>query len=209
MKEPEIANSNNQSLLTGHSQVMEKALFLDRDGVINIEKSYVYRIEDFEFITGIFDLCARARELGFRLFVITNQAGIARGYYTTADYETLTAWMLDEFASRGIHIEQVYYCPFHATAGIGEYRQDSFDRKPNPGMILQAEAAFKLDLPGSVLIGDKDSDMTAGRAAGVGYNVLLTPDMAGTAAPGELRYSSLADITAWLNRAFLHSNRDV
>jgi D-glycero-D-manno-heptose 1,7-bisphosphate phosphatase len=187
---------------------MDKALFLDRDGVVNTEKNYVFRIEDFEFITGIFDLCSRARELGFRLFIITNQAGIARGYYTTTDYETLTAWMLDEFSSRDIHIEHVYYCPFHATAGIGKYRQDSFDRKPNPGMILRAKAAFNLDLPGSVLIGDKDSDIEAGQTAGVGYNVLLTPDMADTGSPGELRFSSLADIAAWLNRTFSQADRD-
>jgi len=187
---------------------MDKALFLDRDGVINTEKNYVFRIEDFEFITGIFDLCSRARELGFRLFVITNQAGIARGYYTTADYETLTAWMLDEFSSRNIHIERVYYCPFHPTAGIGKYRQDSFDRKPNPGMILQAKAAFNLDLPGSVLIGDKESDMEAGRTARVGYNILLTPDKADTGSPGELHFSSLASIAAWLSRTFSHGDPD-
>jgi D-glycero-D-manno-heptose 1,7-bisphosphate phosphatase len=187
---------------------MDKALFLDRDGVINTEKNYVSRIEDFEFITGIFDLCSRAQAMGFRLFVITNQAGIARGYYTTADYETLTAWMLDEFTSRGIHIERVYYCPFHPTAGIGKYQRDSYDRKPNPGMILQAREAFNLDLASSVLIGDKDSDMEAGRTAGVGYNVLLTPDMAGTGSPGELRFSSLAGITDWLSQTFTASDRE-
>jgi len=97
---------------------MDKALFLDRDWVINKEKNYVYHIEDFEFITGIFDLGSGPQELGFQLFVNTNQAGIARGYYTTADYETLTAWMLDEFSSRDIHIDHVYYCPFHPTASI-------------------------------------------------------------------------------------------
>jgi D-glycero-D-manno-heptose 1,7-bisphosphate phosphatase len=181
---------------------MDKALFLDRDGVINTEKNYVSRIEDFEFISGIFDLCSRARALGFRLFVITNQAGIARGYYTTADYDVLTAWMLDEFSSRGIHIERVYHCPFHPTAGIGKYRRDSYDRKPNPGMILRAKEDFNLDLADSLLIGDKGSDMEAGRTAGVGYNVLLAPDMAGTGSHGELRFSSLAEITDWFSQTF-------
>jgi D-glycero-D-manno-heptose 1,7-bisphosphate phosphatase len=116
--------------------------------------------------------------------------------------------MLDEFSSRDIHIERVYYCPFHATAGIGKYRQDSFDRKPNPGMILQAKADFNLDLSGSVLIGDKDSDIEAGRAGGIGYNVLLTPDRPVTDSTGELRFSSLAAITAWLSRTFSHGDRD-
>jgi D-glycero-D-manno-heptose 1,7-bisphosphate phosphatase len=113
--------------------------------------------------------------------------------------------MLDEFSSRDIHIDHVYYCRFHPAAGIGKYKQDSFDRKPNPGMILKAKTAFNPDLPISVLIGDKDSDIEAGRAAGVGYNVLLTPHMADT---DLLRFSSLANITAWLSRTFSHGDRD-
>ncbi len=151
-----------------------KALFLDRDGVINVEKNYVWRTEDFEFIPGIFELCALAQKRGFKLIVITNQAGIARGYYTETDFRHLTDWMLAAFRERGIGIDRVYHCPFHPTAGVGEYRQESFDRKPNPGMILKARADFALDLSKSVLIGDKDSDIEAGRAAGVGCLVKLT-----------------------------------
>lgn len=151
-----------------------KALFLDRDGVINVEKNYVWRTEDFEFIPGIFELCALARNLCFKLIVITNQAGIARGYYTEADFQHLTDWMLAAFRERGIDIDRVYHCPYHPTAGSGEYRRESFDRKPNPGMILKARADFALDLSRSVLIGDKDSDIEAGRAAGVGCLVKLT-----------------------------------
>ena len=96
---------------------MDRALFLDRDGVINVDKKYVHRIEDFEFLDGIFELCRRAKERDFRIVVITNQAGIARGYYTVRDYEILTAWMLEEFARKKIHIDRVYYCPYHPTAG--------------------------------------------------------------------------------------------
>lgn len=145
-----------------------RALFLDRDGVINVEKNYVHRIEDFEFLPGIFELCATARELGYLLVVITNQAGIGRGYYTEADFRRLTEWMLGEFRARGIDIARVYHCPYHPTAGMGDYRRESFDRKPNPGMILKASKELGLDLPQCVLIGDKDSDVEAGRAAGVG-----------------------------------------
>ncbi|HCX34359.1 MAG TPA: D,D-heptose 1,7-bisphosphate phosphatase, partial [Rhodocyclaceae bacterium] len=177
----------------------KRALFLDRDGVINLEKNYVHRIEDFEFVDGIFELCGCARDLGLRLVVVTNQAGIARGYYPVSDYERLTAWMLERFAERGIAIDRVYYCPFHPTAGIGEWRRESFDRKPNPGMILRARDDLGLDLPGSVLVGDKDSDIAAGRSAGVGRNVKLAA--AGNAAPERLEFSTLAEIAAWLGRA--------
>ena len=181
---------------------MPHALFLDRDGVINIEKNYVYRIEEFEFTDGIFELCARAGKCGFKLIVITNQAGIARGYYTVSDYEHITEWMLDKFARKGIHIERVYYCPFHPTAGIGEYRRDSFDRKPNPGMILRARDEFGLDLAGSVLVGDKDSDLEAGRAAGVGYNVKFLHGEKVARVPERLEFASLQAIGDWFERTF-------
>ncbi len=152
---------------------LRRALFLDRDGVINVERNYVHRMEDFEFVPGIFELCAAAQDLGFLLVVVTNQAGIGRGYYTETDFQRLTDWMLGEFRARGIDIARVYHCPYHPTAGVGEYRRDSYDRKPNPGMILKAQRDLGLDLTQSVLIGDKDSDIEAGRAAGVGHMVQL------------------------------------
>ncbi len=180
----------------------QRALFLDRDGVINEERNYVYRIEDFVFIDGIFGLCRQARDLGFRLVVITNQAGIGRGYYTEADYRTLTRWMERQFADRGVPIDRVYHCPYHPTAGVGDYRRDSFDRKPNPGMILRARDELDLDLPRSVLVGDKDSDIEAGRAAGVGYNLRLK---VGTADPAaEAEFASLGAISSWLKQIFSH-----
>lgn len=179
-----------------------RALFLDRDGVINVEKNYVYRIEDFEFIDGIFELCAHAQNRGFKLIVITNQAGIGRGYYTEADFQHLTDWMLDAFRERGIAIDRVYHCPFHPTAGIGEYRRESFDRKPNPGMILQAWKDLDLDLSQCVLIGDKDSDIEAGRAAGVGCLIKLSfnlPPIESRAAHGVLELSDLEAARNWLD----------
>lgn len=149
------------------------ALFLDRDGVVNVEKNYVHRVEDFEFVPGIFELCRCATDLGFRLVVVTNQAGIGRGYYTEADFQALTAWMLEQFRGRGIEFADVYHCPFHPTAGVGPYRRESFDRKPNPGMLLKAAADLRLDLGRSAFVGDKESDMAAGRAAGVGHLIQL------------------------------------
>jgi len=177
---------------------MTRGLFLDRDGVINVDKGYVHRVEDFVFLPGIFELCATAQQLGFLPIVVTNQAGIGRGYYTEGDYLQLTDWMLERFNARGIRIGRVYHCPFHPTAGVGKYRRDSYDRKPNPGMILRARADFDLDLTQSVLIGDKDSDIGAGRAAGVAYNIRLSPQLSIGEGAMELAFADLATIEDWL-----------
>ncbi|WP_017733575.1 D-glycero-alpha-D-manno-heptose-1,7-bisphosphate 7-phosphatase [Nafulsella turpanensis] len=153
-----------------------KALFLDRDGIINVEKNYVHRIEDFEFMDGIFDLLSTAQEQGYLLVVITNQAGIARGYYTEEDFQELNNWMLQAFAEKGITIQKVYFCPFHPVHGKGKYKVDSEFRKPGPGMILQAQKELEIDLSHSLLLGDKESDIEAGIKAGIGQNVLLKSD---------------------------------
>lgn len=150
-----------------------KALFLDRDGVINSDTGYVYRPEDFEFTPGIFELCRAAQVSGYRLIVVTNQAGIARGHFSEADFWHLTDWMKQRFVENSIHIARVYYCPYHPEFGHGPYKRESRDRKPNPGMLLQAQSDFDLDLASSFLIGDKLSDFEAARAAGVGTPILL------------------------------------
>ena len=145
-----------------------KALFLDRDGVINVDHGYVCRPEQIEFIEGIFQLCRQAKALGYLLVVITNQAGIGRGLYTEADFYQLTDWMRGVFVQEGCAIDAVYFCPHHPTEGIGDYRQKCSCRKPAPGMILRAQRELGLDLAGSTLVGDKESDIDAGQAAGVG-----------------------------------------
>ena len=145
-----------------------KALFLDRDGTINIEKNYVYKIEDFEFIDGIFELIKSYQEKGFLIFIITNQAGIARGYYTEKDYKALTDWMIKQFRKKGINITKVYHCPHHP-----EITGSCNCRKPNPGMILDAIKEFNIDPVNSVLIGDKKSDILAGKRAGLGKNIYI------------------------------------
>ena len=129
-----------------------KALFLDRDGVINHEINYLYKVEDFRFVEGIFDLCRNFQRNNFLLFVITNQAGIARGYYTEQDFAALTEWMIAKFKEQGILITKVYYCPHHP-----EITGECSCRKPRPGMILQAKQEFNLDQGTSVLIGDKSA----------------------------------------------------
>lgn len=168
---------------------MRRALFLDRDGVINLDHGYVCRPEEFEFVEGIFGLCRKARDWGYLLFVVTNQAGIGRGYYSEAQFHALTGWMRGRFAEQGAQIEQVYFCPFHPEHGLGGYRRESEFRKPGPGMILQAAREHGLDLAASALIGDKDSDIAAGRAAGVGLNILYRPEPAGQPAPGPVARS--------------------
>ena len=173
---------------------MNKALFLDRDGVINEDSGYVYKPEDFHFIDGIFELCHAALDLGYLLIVITNQAGIARGYFTEKDFLALNKWMLSEFDRRDINITAVYFCPFHEEHGTPEYKKDSFDRKPNPGMILKAKEEFDIDLKNSILIGDKDSDMEAGRRAGVGRLLLLKGKYPIESASDVFCYDSLQDI---------------
>jgi len=135
-----------------------KALFLDRDGVINEDRGYPYKPEDIEFCDGIFPLCKKALEKGYLLIVVTNQAGVAKGYFTEKDVESLHKWMIEQFASRGIEITAFYFCPFHPEAKIPEYRKKSEFRKPDPGMIIQAASDFDIDLSLSIMIGDKPSD---------------------------------------------------
>jgi D-glycero-D-manno-heptose 1,7-bisphosphate phosphatase len=156
--------------------MLTKALFLDRDGVINVNHGYVCTINDFDFIDGIFDLVSTATELGYLVIVITNQAGIARGFYSEEDFHTLNEWMCRKFELIGVNIDRVYFSPFHPTEGLGKYLKDDFFRKPNPGMILEAELDFDIDLKSSVLIGDKISDIQAGLSAGIGKNILFSPE---------------------------------
>jgi D-glycero-D-manno-heptose 1,7-bisphosphate phosphatase len=145
-----------------------RALFLDRDGVINHDEGYTSRIENFHFIEGIFDLCRTANELGYLIIVITNQAGIGRGYYTEEEFLLLTEWMSERFQENGVSITEVFFCPYHPESNISHYRTQSFDRKPNPGMILKAAKKYDICLHDSIMIGDKDSDMVAANRAGVG-----------------------------------------
>ena len=135
-----------------------KALFLDRDGIINIDKKYVHKIKDFIFVDGIFELCELFLKKGYKIFVITNQSGIARGYYTQKDFEILSSFMLEEFEKKGIKIEKIYYCPHLEACAC---------RKPKPKMLFDARDEFKLNLEQSVFIGDNISDMQAGKNAGL------------------------------------------
>jgi D-glycero-D-manno-heptose 1,7-bisphosphate phosphatase len=152
-----------------------RALFIDRDGVINVDRGYVCRQDQFEFIEGIAEVIRCANKLDYLVIVVTNQAGIGRGYYTEQEFLDLTEWMCGVLRDRGAPISKVYFCPFHPEHGVGIYKVDSIYRKPGPGMILQAAAEFDIDLPRSILVGDKETDVQAGVAAGVGCNLLYLP----------------------------------
>lgn len=147
---------------------MEKALFLDRDGIINIDKGYLYKSEDIEFVEGIFDLCLFANFKGYKIFVVTNQAGVDRGFYTEEDVQTLHSWMKAQFEMRGVELTDFYYCPHHP-----DFTGECGCRKPNPGMLLMAMTMYDVDASRSVMIGDKASDVKAGKAAGVGLNIIV------------------------------------
>ncbi len=142
-----------------------KAVFLDRDGTINIEKDYLHKIEDFEFETGALEGIKIITELGYKIIVVTNQSGIARGYYTEKDLEKLNNFMMKKVEEFGGKIEKCYFCPHHVD-GIGEYKKDCDCRKPNPNMLLQGAKEFKINLKESFMVGDKISDIEAGIAAG-------------------------------------------
>jgi D-glycero-D-manno-heptose 1,7-bisphosphate phosphatase len=150
-----------------------EALFLDRDGVINVDKTYVAHQSDFEWCPGIFRLTRVAADRGIPIVVITNQSGIGKGYYTQADFDHLNAWMCAEFAACGTPISAVYHCPYHPEAIIPALRADHPWRKPAPGMLLAAARDLNLDLTRSVMIGDQWNDMIASARAGIGTAVLV------------------------------------
>lgn len=156
---------------------MTRALFLDRDGVINVDYGHVSRSEDFTFVDGIFDLVRTANIRGYEVVVVTNQAGIAKGFYSEAQFVSLMQWVSEQFIAHGARIDAVYYCPCHPDHGVAPYRADSEGRKPRPGMIRRAAADRGLLLAESVMVGDRVSDMQAGAAAGVGALFLFnSPD---------------------------------
>ena len=151
---------------------MKKAIFLDRDGVINVDKNYVYKISEFEFIPEIFDVLKYLQNLDYLLFIITNQSGIARGYYTKEDFFNLNNWMINEFKKENIFIFQVVFCPHHPM-------ENCKCRKPKTGMIKNILENYDLDLLNSWLIGDKLSDIKCAKKAGIKNTIRIDNQMFG------------------------------
>ncbi len=148
---------------------IQKALFLDRDGVINIDHDYVHKKEDFEFVEGIFEVVRQFHEAGYLVIVVTNQSGIARGYYSEEDFLHVSEWMSEQFKKHGAMITKVYYCPHHP-----EITGSCRCRKPSPGMLLDAKKEYDIDMKHSVMIGDKERDIEAAIGAGIENTILLT-----------------------------------
>lgn len=155
-----------------------KAVFLDRDGVINLDRAYVHRWDEFEFVPGAVDAMRRLREAGYVLIVVTNQSGLARGMYTEAQYQELTRRMCEALAAAGAGVEAVYHCPHHPKGTVSALAVDCDCRKPEPGMVLRAAREHGLSLAQSFMVGDKPSDIEAARAAGVGRAYLVRSDNA-------------------------------
>ncbi len=174
------------------------ALFLDRDGVINQEVGYLHRCEDVRWVDGIFPLCRRAHALGYRLVVVTNQSGIARGLYSTAEFEALMHWISAEFRAEGAALDAIYHCPYHPVHGHGEWRREHEDRKPSPGMLLRAARDLGLDLQRSVLVGDRCSDVAAAQAAGLLRAFLLAGTERVACPESYTPVTSLAEVANWL-----------
>ncbi len=147
-----------------------KAVFFDRDGVLNYDVFYLYKIEDFRWMDGALTALARLYNLGYKLFVVTNQSGIARGYYTEEDMHALHRHMQRELRECGAAIEKFYYCPHYREGTVARYVRECDCRKPKPGMLLQAFAEYDLDREACFMIGDRDKDVAAAVNAGIrGY----------------------------------------
>ena len=152
---------------------MIKAAFFDRDGVINYDYQYVYTPQQLIFRRGIFNFLRFVEDSGFKIFIITNQSGISKGFYTEEQFLDLTTWIYQQFYAKGIHITKTYYAPYDPKHVLANKKYDEYDRKPNPGMIIKAEKEFNIDLSKSFLMGDKKSDIQAGISAGIPLNMLL------------------------------------
>ncbi|HII3800907.1 TPA: D-glycero-beta-D-manno-heptose 1,7-bisphosphate 7-phosphatase [Pasteurella multocida] len=151
---------------------MKKAIFLDRDGTLNIDHGYVHEIDQFQFIDGSIEALQQLKAMGYLLVLVTNQSGIARGYFSEDQFLQLTEWMDWSLADRGVDLDGIYYCPHH-TEGKGEYCQDCDCRKPKPGMLLQAIKELNIDPNTSFMVGDKVEDMLAGKGAKIKNTVLV------------------------------------
>ena len=179
----------------------QAAIFLDRDGVINEDHGYVHTVDDFHYIDGVFEACKKLKEMGYLLVLVTNQSGIARGLFSEDTFISLTEWMDWNFEDHGVEFDGIYYCPHHPTEGVGDYRQDCDCRKPKPGMFLSAAEFLKIDMANSIMVGDKDADVEAAKAAGVGTTLLVKTgkpitEMGEKTATAIL--NSLANVPAWL-----------
>lgn len=150
-----------------------KVAFLDRDGVINVDAGYTYNIEDFQFVRGTFQALGRLQDLGFKIVVVTNQAGIAKGLFTERQYENLTNYYVTALAGEGIEVLDVFYCPHHVHSKLELYRRDCDSRKPGTGMFLRALNKYDIDLDASIMVGDRVTDLIPAKKLGIPRRFLV------------------------------------
>jgi D-glycero-D-manno-heptose 1,7-bisphosphate phosphatase len=180
-----------------------RAVFLDRDGVLNEDRGYVSRPEDFAWIPGSINALRALGRAGWRIVVVTNQSGIARGLFGPAEYDNLTSWMHAELAPHGVTLDGVYHCPHLPDAPLAAWHRQCECRKPAPGMLRRAARDLKIDLSASVMIGDKPSDILAGRAAGVAACIRIADAIDHASCdiddpPSDFTCESLAEAARWL-----------
>ena len=144
-----------------------KSIFLDRDGVINKEKNYLYKIEDFQFISGIFEACRYFICLGYEIIIFTNQSGISRGYYSENDFQIITNWMITQFKNNDIKILDIFHCSHSPDSNCN-------CRKPKPGMFIEAKNKYNIDMKKSWMIGDSERDIRAANLAGIKNTILVS-----------------------------------
>jgi D,D-heptose 1,7-bisphosphate phosphatase len=165
---------------------LHRALFLDRDGVVNEDLGYVHRIQDFHLTPDIVPLCRAFHEQGFEIVLITNQSGISRGYFSEKDFREGNDFLLKTFSDKGILITDTYFCV--------SQDDDHPDRKPNPGLFLRAQREHSIDMPRSIAVGDKETDITAAARAGVGTTILYCPRPYGSGTKARFVVSNLIEI---------------
>ena len=180
-----------------------RAVFLDRDGVLNHDRGYVSRPEDFLWLPGAIEGLRALKEGGWRLIVVTNQSGIARGLYGPAEYDNLTSWMHADLAMQGVSLDGVYHCPHLPDAPLAAWCRQCDCRKPAPGMLRRAARDLELDLSQCVMVGDKPSDIAAGRAAGVAACIRIAEAIDHASCdfadpPADFTCASLGEAARWL-----------
>lgn len=169
----EACNNLSSFSIKARNTVSKPAVFLDRDGVINKDHGYVGNVDDFEYIDGVFEATKQLKQMGYMLVLVTNQSGVARGYFSEDEFLALTEWMDWNFVDNGVEFDGIYYCLHHEEHGLGEYKVACDCRKPKPGMFLSAQRFLDIDMSRSVMVGDKAEDLMAAKAAGVATKILV------------------------------------